>query len=619
MRKPLRLDTMQIKLMLLFFVFTLLPLCTVGVLSIRSAEELILNMVTNQIEQVVTDKAVLLERWISERKADLEVIAGSSILKSMDPRQITPYLELVRDKYRVYGDISVDYQGHASAFPCPDHELAADPGERREQEQIGVPQMSDIRMSADRTHSYFRISAPLLGEAGNVKGMVSATVGTGTILAVVLHVSLGETGECYLVNRDGTFLAHKEPARILIENIAQSASFKNIFSRQKRGISYIDYRGIEVIGASRMVGGTNWALVVEQDRDEALRPVRELRHYIALVIVLSTCGVFFTAWLLSRYVAIPIRRLSEAAHSLAKGEFAKVHIDDTGRKDEVGLLNEAFKAMMRQLQDRQQRLEEKVTRSEAELKETDVLLKQSQQAATRSQQMAALGQLAAGVAHEIRTPLTSLKMFLQSIESEMEISSEYEEDLQVAMQQIQRMEATINRFLHFAKPQAPIFTEVDVRELIEDSLLLVSPRARQQETVMKVAINDSLPTIKGDRKQLGEALLNLLVNALEATGGRGQVSVAAGLAASPEDDPPQPLVRIDVTDSGPGIAEAVVPSLFDPFFTTKSTGTGLGLSIAATTVRSHGGSIEVTSNGAMGATFSMFLPVSLEGLFEDHG
>lgn len=145
-----------------------------------------------------------------------------------------------------------------------------------------------------------------------------------------------------------------------------------------------------------MVGGTNWAMVVEQDRDEALQPVHELRHYIVLVIVLSTCGVFFTAWLLSRYVAIPIRRLSEAAHSLAKGDFAKVHIDDTGRKDEVGLLNEAFRAMMRKLQDRRQRLEEKVTRREAELKETDVRLKQSQQAATRSQQMAALGQLAAG-------------------------------------------------------------------------------------------------------------------------------------------------------------------------------------------------------------------------------
>lgn len=619
MRKLLLFDNMQVKLMLLFFAFTLAPLCTVGFLSIRSAEELVLSMVTNQIEQLVTDKAVLLERWISERKADLEVIAGSSILKSMDSRQITPYLELVRDKYRVYGEISVDYQQPAGTAGEAEGKPPAAAGEPLEPAQISVPLISDIIMSPDRSQSYFRISAPLLGDTGEVRGVVSASVGTGTILAVVLQVSLGATGECYLVNRNGTFLAHREPARILNENIAQSESFRNIFSRQKRGISYTDYRGIEVIGASRVVGGTNWALVVEQDREEALQPVRELRRYMVLVIVLSILGVLFSAWLLSRYVAAPIRRLSAAAHSLARGEFAKVQIDPVGRRDEVGLLNEAFRDMLGQLQDRQQRLEEKVIRSEAELKETDGRLKQSQQAATRSQQMAALGQLAAGVAHEIRTPLTSLKMFLQSIDSEMEISPEYEEDLQVAMTQIQRMEATINRFLDFAKPQSPIFTEVDVRELIEDSLLLVSPRARQQETVMKVEVDASLPTIRGDRKQLGEALLNLLVNALEAACVRGEVKVAVSLVTLDEAGAPQPLVRIDVTDSGPGVAEEVLANLFDPFFTTKSTGTGLGLSIAAATVRSHGGRITVHSHDARGATFSMFLPASSEGMLKDHG
>lgn len=616
MRRFLRINSMQVKLMLLFLVFSLVPLCTVGVLSVQTAEQLILSMATNQIEHVVADKAALLERWISERKADLEVIAGSSILKSMDCEQIQPYLDLVRNKYKVYGAISVASTDGKTICSTSGSPWGLNPEERSIQSAIGGLYMSDVRMSPDRKEAYFRISAPLVGKSGKREGIVSASVGTGTILSVVLRVSLGKTGECYLVNRNGTFLAHKEPERILNENIAQSESFKNVFGVQKRRVTYIDYRGIEVIGASMMVGGTDWALVVEQDRDEVFRSVGELRRHIVLVISLSILGALVSAWLLSRYVATPIRRLSKAAKSLATGDFERVHIESITRSDEVGLLYEAFGEMARQLQDRQQRLEEKVTRKEAELKETDVRLKQTQEAAARSHQLASLGQLAAGVAHEIRTPLTSLKMFLQSIESEMEISSEYEEDFQVAMNQIKRMEATINRFLDFARPQNPVFTEVNVRELIEDALLVVGPRAKQQETVIRTDIGDSLPCIRGDKKQLGEAILNLLVNGLEAVVVGGELGIRICIESDSE---LRDFVRIDVTDTGPGIDEDTISRLFDPFFTTKSTGTGLGLSIVYTTLKRHGGRVDVESTSGNGAAFSLFIPVQCEGMLKEDG
>jgi signal transduction histidine kinase len=610
---------MQFKLMLLFLVFALVPLCSVGVLSIRTAEELILRMATNQIEQVVADKAALLERWITERKADVEVIAGSSILRSMDSEQIIPYLDLVRNKYKVYGDISVLSLDGNTIYHSPGSVPALVGGQESVNLETGKLSMSDITMGPYRRESYFRISAPLFAHSGDLAGVVSASVGTGTILSFVLRVSLGETGECYLVNRNGTFLAHKEPGRILNENIAQSESFKNIFSAQKHRVTYIDYRGIEVIGASMMVGGTDWALVVEQDRDEAFHSVSELRQYIVLGISLSLLGALVSAWLLSRYVATPIRRLSKAADSLARGEFERVNIETTTRGDEVGLLYDAFGKMARQLQDRQQRLEEKVTRREAELKETDVRLKRTEEAAARSQQLASLGQLAAGVAHEIRTPLTSLKMFLQSIESELEISSDYEEDFEVAMKQVKRMEATINRFLDFARPQAPVFTEVDVRELIEDALLVAGPRAKQQETLIGIDIGDSLPRIRGDRKQLEEALLNLMINGLEAVGLRGELNIKAGTNGPLVEGELKEFIRIDISDSGPGIEKDYIPSLFDPFFTTKSTGTGLGLSIVDTTLRRHGGGVCVESSVGGGATFSLLIPVRFEGMLKEDG
>ncbi len=613
------LNNMQVKLMLLFFVFALVPFCAVGMLSIRTAEDLVLNMAANQVEHVVVDKTALLERWISERKADLEVITGSSVLRSMDPQQIASYLGLVRNKYKVYEEISVVSRSGAVIHRSSGRDARSALGEKGAPFEIDGFYMSDIRLSRDHRDSYFWIAAPLFGPSGTVEGTVRASVGTGTILSVILRVSLGETGECYLVNRDGTFLAHKDPGRILTENIAQSESYKNIFGTKARGVIYTDYRGIEVIGASRMVGGTDWALVVEQDREEAFRTVDGIRRHIFMVIVFSLCGTLLSAWLLSRYVATPIRKLGQAANALARGEFEKVNIVRSDRGDEVGILSRAFGEMARQLEDRQHTLEEKVIRREVELHATDVRLKATEEAAARSQQLASLGQLAAGVAHEIRTPLTSLKMFLEAIESELEVAEEYEEDFRVAARQIARMEATIHRFLDFARPEDPVLTEVDVKDLIEDALLVVGPRAKQQETVLQTHIDEDLPPIRADRKQLGEALLNLMVNGLEAMGSRGLLTVTACREAVSWESGTRECVRIDVADTGPGISEAIRPQLFDPFFTTKATGTGLGLSTVHSSLQRHGGKVSVESIVGRGSTFSLFIPIEHEGMPGEDG
>ncbi|MEM5786644.1 MAG: ATP-binding protein, partial [Syntrophobacteraceae bacterium] len=218
-------------------------------------------------------------------------------------------------------------------------------------------------------------------------------------------------------------------------------------------------------------------------------------------------------------------------------------------------------------------------------------------------------QLAAGVAHEIRSPLTSLKMFLESMEAEMDISPLYDEDLHVAMAQVERMESTINRFLNFARPQDPLFSEFEAGELIKDALLVARPRAMQQETVIATEIADALPLLSGDRKQLGEALLNLIINGLEATmcGSRIAISASMSLQHSPEES--SECIKIDVTDSGPGIDSELIPKLFDPFYTTKATGTGLGLSIVYSTIVRHGGQVGVDSRLGQGTTFSLLIPV----------
>ncbi len=608
MKRSLIFNNLQFKLMVLIFLFSLVPLCAFGLFSVKMAEGLILKMATSQIEHVLVDKAALLERWISERKADLEVIAGSSILKSMKRDEIVNYLGLVRSKYHVYREIMfVSQDGRvisSGAGNAPGLEIE----EGVLKSKVEGLSISDIYLNPLQGESLFRISAPVDNASGGVLGSVHASVGTGAILSAVLSVSLGKTGECYLVNREGKFLAHKEPERILTENIAQSESFKNIFNAASPRTSYTDYRGIEVIGASMMIPGTQWALVVEQDRDEAFEAADTLQRYVYAVILLSIIGTFGSAWILARYLSNPIRKLSKAANDLAGGDFQGVQLR-TSRTDEIGILYEAFAHMARQLQDRHLRLEAQVTRREIELRRTDEKLQLTQKAAARSQQLASLGQLAAGVAHEIRSPLTSLKMFLESIETEVDVSPEFEEDFHIAMGQVRRMESTINQFLNFARPQAPIFSEFEVNELIEDSLLVVKPRAMQQETSIAADSGESMPLISGDRKQLGEALLNLIINGLDAVGSHGQIEINAQKDTLVSRERSVECIRIDVRDSGPGIDKEVFPHIFDPFYTSKATGTGLGLSIVHGTIARHGGEVRVETGPGTGSTFSLMIPV----------
>ena len=418
----------------------------------------------------------------------------------------------------------------------------------------------------------------------------------------------------------GTFLAHKEPRRILHENIARSESFAQLFGADQSRPVYTDYRGIPVLGASRAVADTPWYLVVEQDRDEAFQRSHQLKRNVYTVIALTVTGAVGLSWFLAWYVTAPIRVLSGAAYALARGEYedAVPHIRTT-RRDEIGALYADFKHMATQLEDRHARLQTRVGLTEAELRKVEAKLKGTMEAAARSERLAALGRLASGVAHEIRTPLTSLKLFLQSVQDEIAISPEQSEDYQIAMRQVGRIETTINHFLNFARPQEPVLETLDFVELVHNALEVVQPRANQQEVEVHAQIAPELPSVEGDVRQLGEVLVNLLVNALEAMPDGGQLRISVTAETAPPGSEAYSCVRIDVSDTGPGIAEENQDRLFEPFFTTKARGSGLGLAIVRGTVERHGGTIHLHTQLQAGTTFSICLPIATQRRTAEHG
>ena len=229
-------------------------------------------------------------------------------------------------------------------------------------------------------------------------------------------------------------------------------------------------------------------------------------------------------------------------------------------------------------------------------------LQQTEREALRAEQLAAVGQLAAGMAHELRNPLTSMKFLVQGA-----MASGYEDglsnrDLGVLEEEITRLEQLIQSFLDFARPPAPERRVLDVRALVEQTLAFVSARA----AAASVRIDFMAPeSVRGavDAGQFRQVLLNLVLNALDAMSSGGTIEVRL------EAEPPGWLT-LQVADGGRGLPQNLGERIFDPFMTTKETGLGLGLSICKRIASAHGGTIGGANRPEGGAVFTLKLPTA---------
>jgi signal transduction histidine kinase len=239
-------------------------------------------------------------------------------------------------------------------------------------------------------------------------------------------------------------------------------------------------------------------------------------------------------------------------------------------------------------------------------------LRRQQQEMLRAEQLAAVGQLAASVAHEVRNPLTSIKLLVGVALRTGQGSALTGDDLRVIHAEIGRLEQSVQGLLNIARmPQADCCPggetppdprrRCDVRQIVHDALDLIRARAAQQGVEVEARLPAEAVPAAVDRGQLGTVTVNLLLNALDAmpTGGRLQVE----LGSTPDGD-----VRLAVEDTGPGISPAVADRLFTPFTTTKPTGTGLGLSICRTVAERHGGTITARNREEGGACFLLTVP-----------
>jgi len=228
-------------------------------------------------------------------------------------------------------------------------------------------------------------------------------------------------------------------------------------------------------------------------------------------------------------------------------------------------------------------------------------------AQVRQEKLASLGTLAAGVAHEIRNPLTAIKLRLFSLNQSLPAEWANHEDVQVIGSELSRLERIVKGLLDFARPDRPALAEVCASRLLEDVQVLLAPELNQRRIRVVLDATPPLP-VRADRQQLQQVLINLVQNAADSIHADGTITLRAARGASRLGGRSQATVLLEVADTGPGIPAAAQRRLFDPFFSTKEGGTGLGLAVAARIVENHGGLIQYQTQTNRGTMFQVVLP-----------
>jgi signal transduction histidine kinase len=231
---------------------------------------------------------------------------------------------------------------------------------------------------------------------------------------------------------------------------------------------------------------------------------------------------------------------------------------------------------------------------------------ESQMLAERQEKLASLGMLAAGVAHEIRNPLTAIKAALFIQQKRFAAGSPEYADSEVVQREISRLEKIVNDFLRFARPADPTLTVMASDELLREVQQFFAAQA--DKAGIRLALETVEAPVRADASQMKQVLINLVQNAVESTERGGTVTLRNRRERKPLAGADRPVVILEVADTGKGIPPEVAKRLFDPFFTTKDTGTGLGLSIAARIVEKHHGALQYQTLTNRGTTFGVVLP-----------
>jgi len=422
--------------------------------------------------------------------------------------------------------------------------------------------------------------------------VLEAIIRTDRLISVV---GRSELFEAFILEPDGSILAHKELQRVLTRSSEYWKPDKQALPEQSSLAATFEY----VMDEIEMIGGFAWVEIgelmvgVQIPKTVAFLSARELFRNLLGVSLIILLGAAAVSLFWSYRITRPLERLSKATQDVGRGEF-KIQLIPTSR-DEIGSLTQSVNQMAYELLERENALEE------------------AQAALIQSEKMSAFGQLSAGIAHEVKNPLAGILGYAQLSLKKTKDDTAIYKNLKVIEKETRRCNSIIENLMKFARQDKPELNPLLLNDVIEDSHVLVDHQMGISQIRLEKNLADDLPSVNGNANQLIQVMMNIMINAQQAMDGEpGTITITSSSLNSS-------VVEVRIADTGPGLPADIREKIFEPFYTTKKAGEGTGLGLAVTygIIKDHSGEIQVESEPGQGATFIITLPVSESDTSED--
>ncbi len=444
-----------------------------------------------------------------------------------------------------------------------------------------------------------RYSVPIRDELDSPYGMLIVNMWGRRIDDAVEAALGGYPGQAYIVEinhekeRDGVYLYHKDANKRFSNQLGNDVKFStDIGEEQWKKINTDKQVGMAISDQDNYYyyykfspfqdRQTQWLLVIEMARESVLAPILELKNWIIyLMLVVVLVSVAIARWAASR-LAKPVHELAQIITRYADGDHKAHYSDD--RRDEIGYAGKAFNYLTNKVEKAQKQ------RIKAEL------------AARQSERLAAVGQMAAGIGHEINNPLMNIMSLASLVDKSVPATDQQmKEDLKALQNEGQRCARIVQGVLNFARENKPKYEEFDFAQLMRETETIFEHRLRTSNVHLVLDVEEPL-MMQGDSSQLQQVLVNVVINALHASQPGSEII----MKAREVDD----KIVSEILDSGNGISDDNIARAFSPFFTTKpeGSGTGLGLSVSYGIIRKHGGSIVLENRSEGGVKVEIILP-----------
>jgi len=604
----------------------LIPIGITGYVTYLLAERALTSTASQHMTTIAEDHARHLDAWLRERLDDLSMLAKLPSIRDacqdacwlQDLQQSSEnYLSLLNGGITSVQARSPSYKSVFIVSPSREILTAA-----RSKNSGVVPDFKGTtvldRLQQDQDTAFgpiypdgheswtMDIAARVRSENGETVAFIVAVLNLSLTIDPIMTdlIGLGQTGETYLVNKDGQMIS---PSRFFSRADIFTKNLKTYGVRQalegKAGTAiYENYTEKKVMGAFLWLPSYEWGMLAEMTLDETLWPLKWIKT-VALAtgaLVMLICAVL--AYLTSKRVVRPIVDMAYASRRMAEGELEQRVAFSS--EDEVGILATNFNLMAQQLSLSVTTLRQK----EDSLQNAYNDLMAAQAQLVQSEKMAAIGELVACVAHEMRNPLTSVKLNIQIIGRSLNRHSALFEHYEIAINQVAQLEKMFSDLLNYSRPLILQKSSVSLVNLLNKSLEQLNGEISSRNITVHQHCSQSLPNVTVDPDKIVQVLNNVLKNAVDASPDGDSIDIVFNVSFSGE----QAVVNVAIMDHGSGISSRHNQSIFQPFFTTKQKGTGLGLSIVKKIMDAHGGRIYLASQEGEGTSFTLGFQVDKE-------